>query len=164
MKYVKQVSDYVYQFEKIVSIILMGVMVITIATGVFFRYFLNDPLSWPEELAIFMLIWVTFIGGSMSIKRQQAAAVTLFIDRLNPPLKRIALILGFAIITAFCIYLLYLSLTWAFNPTSFLKMSPTLGIEMFYPYLAVPLGFLGMSIHSFHFLCEAFSSNRKLAK
>ena len=43
----------------------------------FTRYVLNDSLGWTEEIARFLLIVVTFLGGVMVVRRQTHIAVEL---------------------------------------------------------------------------------------
>lgn len=157
MKYVQRLSDGVFAIERILGIILMIVMLGSISAGVFFRYFLKSPLSWTDELAIFMLIWVTFIGGSMSVKRQQAAAVTLLFDHLKPKMRKLILIIGFTITAFFSLFVGYLSINWILAPSVSMQMSPSLGISMFYQYLAIPIGFFCMGIHVCNFLLQSFN-------
>lgn len=40
------------------------IVALTIAQ-VFFRFALNSPLVWSEELARLLLVWVTFIGAAV---------------------------------------------------------------------------------------------------
>ncbi|OUM98629.1 MAG: hypothetical protein BAA02_02460 [Paenibacillaceae bacterium ZCTH02-B3] len=155
MKLLHQLSNAIFQVERVLVIILMAVMLVSIFAQVMFRYVLNHPLHWPEELAIYTLVWVTFIGGSMGIKRQQAAAVTFLFDRLSPGARRVVLYLGWTLILAFAVFIIHLSVRWLSLPSMFLQISPSLGFAMFYPYLAVPVGFAGMAVHALDLLVRA---------
>ncbi|GAB7386416.1 hypothetical protein BSNK01_02510 [Bacillaceae bacterium] len=148
MNVVRKLSDVVYAVERAVAMILLIVMLVSIVAGVIFRYFLDAPLSWSDELAIFSLVWVTFIGGSMSIKRQQAAAVTFLMERLSGTARRVLLAIGGFSVVAFCLYAFYLAATWLSSPSIWFEKSDAMFIPMFYPYLCIPLGLLGMFIHS----------------
>jgi len=33
------------------------------------RFVLRDSLSWSEELARYLMVWATFIGASIGVKR-----------------------------------------------------------------------------------------------
>lgn len=88
MKFIHSLSEILHSIEKILAIILCIFMLISLSLGVFYRYFLSSPLNWSDETAIFSLAWLTFIGGSMSIKRQNSAAVTLFMDKMNGKTKK----------------------------------------------------------------------------
>jgi TRAP-type C4-dicarboxylate transport system permease small subunit len=44
-------------------------MVGVVAAQVFFRYVLNHSLFWSEELARYILVWLTFLGASVAYRR-----------------------------------------------------------------------------------------------
>jgi len=155
MKLLHKLSNAIFEVERVLSIVLMTVMLVSIFAQVMFRYAFNHPLHWPEELAIYTLVWVTFIGGSMGIKRQQAAAVTFLFDRLSAGARRVVLYIGWTLVAAFAVIIIYLSARWLSLPSMFLQKSPSLGFAMFYPYLAVPVGFAGMAVHSLDLLVRA---------
>lgn len=109
MQITKKISDLIFSVEKIIVNILSIVMLGSISLGVFFRFVLNNPLSWSDELAIYTLVWITFIGGSMGVKTQQAASLTIVFDRLNIKSQKIVLIIAHGIVTAFSIFVFYLA-------------------------------------------------------
>ncbi|WP_017729162.1 TRAP transporter small permease [Halalkalibacterium ligniniphilum] len=154
-----KLSDVVFKLEKLLVMVLITVMFVSLTAGVFFRYYFNSPLFWSDEIAIFTLIWLTFIGGSMSIKRQQSAAVTIFVDKLNEQYRKVVVTLGFLIILVFCIFLLCYSFIWLSSPNIGLQTSSSIQIPMIYPYLCVPLGFLFMSVHSIHLFIQSLKAD-----
>ena len=54
----------------------------------FTRYVLNNSLGWTEEIARFLLIVVTFLGGVMVVRRQTHIAVELLYRYLPRPARR----------------------------------------------------------------------------
>ncbi|MFC0559461.1 TRAP transporter small permease [Halalkalibacter alkalisediminis] len=146
----EKLSDYVFKIEKWIVMTLIIAMFVSLTAGVFFRYYLNSPLFWSDEFAIFTLVWLTFLGGSMSIKRQQTAAVTILVDKLNEKLRKLVASIGFFIVFLFCLFIVYYSFIWLSSPNIVLQKSNSMQIPMIYPYLSVPLGFFFMSIHSLH--------------
>ena len=44
----------------------------------FTRYVLNDSYSWTEEIARYLLIWVTFFGLFMVVRKESNVAVEIF--------------------------------------------------------------------------------------
>jgi TRAP-type C4-dicarboxylate transport system permease small subunit len=51
---------------------------------VFTRYALNDAAGWTEEIARYLLIAVTFLGGAMAVRRNTHIQVD-FVYRFLPP-------------------------------------------------------------------------------
>lgn len=51
--------------------------------GVIFRYFLNNPLQWTNEVAISTLLAVTFLGGALALHRDEHIHVEALRSRLR---------------------------------------------------------------------------------
>lgn len=47
------------------------------------RYVLSAPLSWTEELARFLLVWLTFLGSGYLMSRRLHISVDLLVTRLG---------------------------------------------------------------------------------
>lgn len=159
MKLLHQLSNIVYQIEKLLAIALCSAMLISLSTGVLYRYILNSPLTWSDETAIFSLVWLTFIGGSMSIKRQDSAAVSIFMDKLKGKLRQTLFGLGIAVLAAFLIYIFYLSLTWLSSSNIAIQRSSAMGMPMIYAYASIPVSFFFMIIHTLELFINNFKSS-----
>lgn len=161
MVLVHRLSNAIFKAEKALAILLGIVMLVSLAAGVFFRYVLKSPLTWSDEIAIFALVWLTFIGGSMSIKTQNAAAVTIFIDKLNGVLKTFLTGIGLLIVLIFAAYILYLSIGWLSSPNILVQRSSSMNLPMIYAYLSVPVSFLFITIHSLDLLAKNFGKEKE---
>jgi TRAP-type C4-dicarboxylate transport system permease small subunit len=59
LKPLEVVLDVVLRVGRLIAIFAIGLMVCAIILQVFFRYVLGNALPWPEELAIFLMLWMT---------------------------------------------------------------------------------------------------------
>ena len=50
------------------TMFMVVVIACVIAAGVFFRYVLNDSLSWSEELAKYAMLWMVFLGAPIALR------------------------------------------------------------------------------------------------
>ena len=50
---------------------------------VIFRYFLNDPLTWSDELARYLFVWCAFLGWVIAARRRSHLAITMMQSRLS---------------------------------------------------------------------------------
>lgn len=66
----------------------------------FFRYFLNMPFGWTEELARYLLIITAFLGLPVVTQRGEHIAIEMLSDRLPAPARRWLLIAGEMILIA----------------------------------------------------------------
>lgn len=64
------------------NLILFIVLIILATMQVLFRYVLQYPLPWTEELARFTLVWVTFLGAASVTRRKLHLAVDFFVTKL----------------------------------------------------------------------------------
>lgn len=130
--------------SRLVGIIVV-IMSVSIVTQVIFRYVVGKSLSWPEEVTVFMMAWLTFLGGSMGVWRSSHINVDFFVTKL--PLKiRAGIRLGVhGVVLAFCAFLFAESFSFASESMAF--RSDGLRIPLAYPRLCVPLGATVMLIH-----------------
>jgi TRAP-type C4-dicarboxylate transport system permease small subunit len=57
-----------------------------------FRYVLDAPLTWTEELARYLYVWACYLGAAVALRRRSHIAITLVADRLPPGPARATLL------------------------------------------------------------------------
>ena len=55
--------------------ILLGLIVAIMFAQVMFRYTFNNSLSWSEEIAKFIFIWITFLGAALCFRDRKHLGV-----------------------------------------------------------------------------------------
>jgi len=70
--------DYV----DVINTLAFIVMVVIVLLQIFARYVIHISIPWTEELARYLLILITFIGGALAIRNKQHIAVTVIINKL----------------------------------------------------------------------------------
>ncbi|GAB3053131.1 TRAP transporter small permease [Virgibacillus ainsalahensis] len=158
MKLIDRLSDWVYSIEKVLAMLFGLLIMISLSAGVIFRYVMSSPLTWSDEMAMFSLVWLTFIGGSMSIKVKSAPTIDMLISRLQGGTKKAVLVSGYIAMVLFIGYVLYLSIGWISSPNIFVQHSGSMGMPMLYPYLSIPVSFLFMLVHSLDVLVKSLAS------
>lgn len=86
---------------------MLLVMTATIFAQVIFRYILAAPLVWSEELALFMMVWITFLGSALLLERREHISIDIFVDSMPATLQSITRLFGALVIFAFNIALVY---------------------------------------------------------
>ena len=76
-------NNYLERVEKLISFFLVIVSMLLTGTQVFFRYVLNSPLAWTEELARIALIWLVFWGSAIAFRKNEHLTLTLFTQALG---------------------------------------------------------------------------------
>lgn len=76
-----------------ICLLLLGSIVVLICIQVFYRYVLNDPLSWPEEVARYAFVWVVALGTVKIFRERTAYTIDAFINLVPAAVSRAAMLL-----------------------------------------------------------------------
>lgn len=141
----KRVSNFIERIEIFISTILIAFVAIVLFISVLFRYFINAPLYWANEASIFMMAWITFLGGSLGLKYHSQAAITFLIERFSKWNQLKIKIGTYIVILIALLILMYISYEWIFTLTD--TKSSSMRIPMWIPYSSVPVGLTFAFIH-----------------
>ncbi len=89
-----------------VAIAVFLVLVIDVLLGVFTRKVLGDQIRWTEELARFLLVWISFLGGAIAYLDDKHLGVDLLVDRIDPAARRLARVVTHALVFAFAFFVM----------------------------------------------------------
>lgn len=127
---------------------------------------IGAALFWVDELAIYAMAWMIFLGASAALHYGHAVAVTILTDAMPPFLKRLIakcvdlLVLGFAVFMIWFCWRWYAPLELASHgfdaqtfqgaTFNFIYAEPTmtLGIPKFWIWMVMWLFALGATLHS----------------
>ena len=125
---------------------LMTGMVVIVSAQVWYRFILNNPLSWSEEASRYLFVWISFMGAAAGVRYQVHLGIDLMEKILPAGSYRIAVIIVNLIIQIFLLVIIY----WGFKILGIIQFqeSPSMHISMRYPYMAVPVGSVFMLINS----------------
>jgi len=100
-----------------------------------------SSFAWIEELCLFALAWVVFLGLGLALERGRQIAMTSLLERLpraaRRPLKLVIDLTGLF----FSLYIAKLALDITLFVSRSGQTSPTLDISMAWLYAAMPVGF-----------------------
>lgn len=80
--------------EDVIGFVIFWVLAGVVFLQFFTRYVLNDSMAWTEEIARYLLIWVTFIGAATAMRRGTHIGVEAVLHFIP---ARAATVLRFAI-------------------------------------------------------------------
>lgn len=82
--YVRKGLDYLVNSVEIVLFITVFIVVLC---QIFWRYVLNNPLVWSEELSRFIYIWISLIGWAQATRSNSHIRIDFIYNRLPAPLR-----------------------------------------------------------------------------
>ena len=138
-------KDTINNFEEIIALFAFIILIISMAAQVIWRYVLNNPLVWTEELGRVAFIWVSFMGASIAMKKGRHIKIdsifNIFPERIRKLLEYfIQLLLLFFLSIVFYNGLILIKKT-IYGSTS------AMGIPNIIYYLPVALGSFLMIIY-----------------
>jgi TRAP-type transport system small permease protein len=122
--------------EFVAGLMLIAIVLIVFA-GVFFRYFLHIGLGWTEEAARFLLIWMTFVGATVAVKRWSHFQLAIVTTWVPPRLHRT--IETFAILVVLTLAIILVRYGIAVTRVSWEQTSPIMNWSMGHLYAIVPV-------------------------
>ena len=136
-----------------VSIVLLAIMLGIIVAAVFFRYVLNDAIPWSEEIAKFVMVWMTFIVAPVGLKTGAHIAIDALANRIQ---GRLYFLLQVWIFSAVILLMLMFVdeasfLTW----NARIQRASTIDVSILYVYIAMPIGCAITALVSFEFWLNA---------
>jgi TRAP-type C4-dicarboxylate transport system permease small subunit len=70
-------------------VVLFVAILLVMVLQVAFRYVLNAPLTWTEELARYLYIWACWLGAPVALRRGNHIAIAFVSDRVPRAVGRI---------------------------------------------------------------------------
>lgn len=136
--WIDRVSHQADRVARFSVALMMAVMSAIVLFGVFNRFIFKIPISWTEEIAKYLLIWISLIGAAIAVRIGGHVGVGLIVSRLKENSRSVVSWINQLIIVGFVVALIILGMSVS------LKQLHTYGhatrIPMFYPTLAIPVG------------------------
>lgn len=129
----------------LVAIILLCLMVVLILIQILGRYVFNYSISWSEEAAIFVQIWLVMLGTGIAMRNRNHVGIDILIARCPPTVQRLARTASFLLGAWFL--LVVITGSFSLVTLGLLVKSTALQIPLAIPYASVPVGV-------FYFLLE----------
>ncbi len=126
-------------------VLLLAAMALIIFANVVLRYTTSQSIEWAEEVARYLMVWLTFLGAGPVLRYGGHIAVDNLQDSLPP---RAALGLRAAI--AALLFAFFGFMVWSgvlYVERAQFQMTPTTQVSMGWVYAAMPVGGLLLMLH-----------------
>ena len=70
--------------SEVPAAILVALEMIVLLAGVISRYVFNAPLTWSDELASILFLWLAMLGAVIALRRGEHMRLTTLVNRLSP--------------------------------------------------------------------------------
>lgn len=126
---------------EILLAVLFAAVILVMALGVFFRYVLNNSLSWNIELSRYIFTWATFLGAVIAMRDGVHIRIDLLVDRVPVKVRRFLNIFNSFCVLAFSLFITVIGFELVNRTGGTVSAAMSLPLNYVY-YLALPATFL----------------------
>lgn len=137
--------SFVDRFESHVCRVLLAVFVTLLFVQIISRQLFGFSVTWIEELSVILFVWFAYFGASYAARMAAHNRVTFHLNRLPREQARKVEAAGDLLWIGFNLVFIWNAVEFIGRLKPFVK-AQTLGWEMRYVYLALPIAFVLMTL------------------
>lgn len=122
--------------------ILVLVETVLLFANVFYRYVLHDPLTWGDELASMLFLWMAMFGAVIALRRNAHMRLSSFVDKMSPARQEFMQTFQGVVLITFLIMLIPWAVEYAME--EWYIITPALEIKNTYRVASIPTGLVLM--------------------
>lgn len=144
MKIIHDVDKVINKILRFIVIIMLSVMSVVVFAQVLFRI-VHLSIPWSEELSKYLLIWSTFLGAAICIRKGSLVGLEFLKNSMSEEKQKILQTILNLIVCAMLLFLINVGF-WAVRRVWF-QITPVLKLSMGLMYAAIPIGSVFMLIN-----------------
>jgi C4-dicarboxylate transporter DctQ subunit len=114
-----------------VAAAMLAVMFAAFLIQIVFRYLMNFPVGWTQELSVILWLWLVMWGAAFVVREREEIRFDVIYGAVGPGARRIM-----CIVTAAALIALYtISLPAVFDYVSFMKVEKTAYLKIRFDWL-----------------------------
>ena len=144
MKIIHDIDKVINKILRFIVIIMLSVMSVVVFAQVLFRI-VHMSIPWSEELSKYLLIWSTFLGAAICIRKGSLVGLEFLKNSMSEEKQKILQTILNLIVCAMLLFLINVGF-WAVRRVWF-QITPVLKLSMGLMYAAIPIGSVFMLIN-----------------
>ena len=158
--------EWILKIEKSLSKILVGLIaigliciVLLVITLVILRYGFNATIIGANEFVVILFMYTSAIGAAVVIGQKEHIAITYFIDKLPPSIRKVVDIINYLLIALLNVVLIWYGMRWI-NITGH-YLTAVLRIHQVYAQIIVPVGCSIAILYCLYHIILVINPNKK---
>lgn len=136
------INSWISRIFRNIAAALVAGMVGVVLLQVVFRYVLNNALSWSEEVAIYLMVWMTFLVAPIAYRESLNVALNLFTGWIKGRVLYLLMIVLDVLVMVLIVYLFREAVDLIDRNQR--VTARTIDITMAYVFMALPIGYVAM--------------------
>ena len=153
---IEKFEKYDEKIDRISALIViysLSLMLVLVTIQIILRYLFNFSFLWIPELARYLLVAFSFFAGSMALRRNELAGISLIIDMIPIRIRRWIDFTAILFVILFCM----VGIAYGFKTAILIiqsgQASPSMQIPIGFAYLPIPIT---LSLMLFNSLISAY--------
>lgn len=156
MSFIKKV-DQLNRGVELTLALMLAIMAVVVLIQVLVRFvFEQFSVPWSEEVAKYLMIWLTFLGGAVAVRKGKLIAIDSLILVLPEQAGKVVKWAAHLISLAFYGLLVWIGWEWVLFGLT--ETAPVMKISKAYVYAAMLIGSALMVINTIAYLWEVVGS------
>jgi len=127
----KRAGRWLYARAENILAAMLGLMFTAFILQIVFRYLLNFPIGWTNEISVVLWIWLVLFGAAFVVREEEEIRFDLIYGAVGPAARRIMFLIAAAALIV--LYGMSFPATWSY--VSFMHVEQT-------AYLDIPFNWL----------------------
>ena len=146
MSIVLMIDKWISTVEKIIVSAGMLVAAVSLLAAVICRH-LNIIMAGGEEIALFAIVWMTFVGTAVCARQGTHIVMSAVMDSLPQDKRKIMATCICLVSGLFCLILFFYGAQLTSDVFRRGQVTPALRAPLWYMYISVPIGFFMTGIY-----------------
>lgn len=141
---IDKVLTVVFNILKVILIVLLVGMVGILCAHIWFRYVVNNSLTWSEELLKILLVWFGMLSVAVLAARREHVAIVIFKNKMPEAVASFFTKFTQGLIVVVCVFGVYLGFQYC--ASAGFRLTPALRIPFTWAYSAIPVSFVFIAL------------------
>lgn len=135
----------VYKIVLVVIVAIGLVMLVVAWAHVFYRYVLNDSLTWSEELLKILLVWFCLLSTTIIAVQREHVSIVVFKEMMPKKVNHAFTFMSQVLMLVASVVVLVIGVEFVKLAGS--RMSPALRLPYRYTFSAIPVSFAILTLY-----------------
>jgi len=128
---IRSIAGWLYRRGENLIVIMIGVMFAAFLLQVIFRYLLNWPTGWSNELTVVLWIWIVLFGAAFVVREEEEIRFDLLYGAVGPYVRRVMILLSAVSLIGLYAY----SFPAVYDYVTFMKVQKTAYLKIRFDWL-----------------------------
>jgi C4-dicarboxylate transporter DctQ subunit len=127
----RRLTAWLYHRAENVLAAMLLLMFVSFLLQIVFRYLLDFPVGWTNEISVVLWIWLVLFGAAFVVREEEEIRFDLIYASVGAPTRRVM----FIVAAAALIFLYAISLPAVFDYVTFMKVEKTAYLDIRFDWL-----------------------------